>query len=390
MRATRLAQVVGVLGTNEDLERTSERAAIELSELFSADVAMLLIESGDGHRLEGHWGIEAGRIPADPGAITALAGLAPPDAVTIAAAEPGTLPSWLEIYGARHLAWARLTIAEKDLGLMLLLRRADDAFTPGEAAELRAIAYRIALAVENGVLQLRMKSQLAQLHRLQQLTAELAGAIDLEEIAKRIAETLVAEAGAGRSAVFVDREGGSALLAAADENGRLDPCDRLEDAPGQACFSLTVGERSVGHVVVAEPPAQGTEQFEMLVHLVRLGALAVDKALVYDRSVEQARHDSLTGLLGHRVFHELLDKSLGEEDRFSVVLLDIDDFKQINDLHGHQRGDEVLCRVAGAMRTALRGGDWIFRVGGEEFCAILSKNSLRGSRVPGSRSTCSR
>ena len=59
------------------------------------------------------------------------------------------------------------------------------------------------------------------------------------------------------------------------------------------------------------------------------------------------------------------------------MLLDIDDFKQINDLHGHQRGDEVLCHVARAMRTALRGGDWVFRVGGEEFCAILPGTGAR-------------
>ncbi len=381
MRATRLAQVIGVLGSTEDLDRTIGRAAIVLSELFSADVTLLLIAGEDGLRLEGHWGLEAGAVPADRGAIDALAALAPRDAVTIDRAGPESLPDWLQGYGARNLAWVRLAVADQEIGLMLLMRRAEEQFSSEEETELRAIAHRIALAIENGLLQMRMRSQLAQLHRLQRLTAELAGTMELDEIATRLAETLVAEAGVGRCGVFIEHDGDSALLAAADERGRLEEPGDLEQAGYGACFSLSVGEHSVGHVMVADPPPQGTERFEMLVHLVRLGALALDKALLYDRSVEQARHDSLTGLLGHRVFHELLDRSLVDDEPFSVVMLDIDDFKQINDLHGHQRGDQVLCQVAEALRSTIRSGDWIFRVGGEEFCAILPGTGAHSAHI---------
>jgi diguanylate cyclase (GGDEF)-like protein/putative nucleotidyltransferase with HDIG domain len=124
-------------------------------------------------------------------------------------------------------------------------------------------------------------------------------------------------------------------------------------------------------VAVAGAPAQGSEQHQLLLHLVSLGALSLDKALLHEQSREQARHDSLTGLLGHRVFHEVLEAQIAAGEPFSALLFDIDDFKQINDLHGHQTGDHALRLVSDALRQATRGSDSVFRIGGEEFCALL-------------------
>ena len=71
------------------------------------------------------------------------------------------------------------------------------------------------------------------------------------------------------------------------------------------------------------------------------------------------------------MFHEILEQQTAKGEPFSIVLLDIDDFKQINDLYGHQTGDDALRLVAEALRKEVRGGDRVFRVGGEEFCAVL-------------------
>src|ERR1700733_13327824 len=65
MRATRLAQVIGVLGKDADLETTIERAAVELAELFLCDIAMLILQSDDGLSIEAHWGITAGDLRHD-------------------------------------------------------------------------------------------------------------------------------------------------------------------------------------------------------------------------------------------------------------------------------------------------------------------------------------
>jgi diguanylate cyclase (GGDEF)-like protein/putative nucleotidyltransferase with HDIG domain len=136
-------------------------------------------------------------------------------------------------------------------------------------------------------------------------------------------------------------------------------------------FGLETAGKPVGCVAVAGVPVPGSEERELLAHLLGLAAMAVDKGLLYERSREQARQDSLTGLLGHRVFQEVLEEQIGRGQPFSVVLADIDDFKQINDLYGHQVGDDALRFVADTLRGAVRGHDSVFRVGGEEFCVVL-------------------
>jgi diguanylate cyclase (GGDEF)-like protein/putative nucleotidyltransferase with HDIG domain len=237
-------------------------------------------------------------------------------------------------------------------------------FVRSDEQELRAIASRVAMAIENCLLHQRMRKQLAQLRHMHQLTTELTATLELEQVGARVAEMLVTEASAACGAVFVDRGGELVLLS----NAPAGPCP--PDASWER-FPLEVAGKTVGRVDVAGAPAPDSDERELLLHMLGLAALAVDKALLYEHSREQARHDSLTGLLGHRVFHEVLERVLAAGEPFSVVLIDIDDFKQINDLHGHQAGDEALRCVAERLRQSVRACDSVFRVGGEEFCALL-------------------
>jgi diguanylate cyclase (GGDEF)-like protein/putative nucleotidyltransferase with HDIG domain len=377
MRATRLAQVIAVLGNVADLETTTDRAAVELAELFSCDIALLLLESPDGLKIEGHWGVKASDLPSDGSDLRALEEIAAQRSVGTAPAADVALPSWLADYEPHRLAWARLLVGDKSLGLLLLIRRADEPFEADEENELRAIAYRLALAFENGLLHRHMRSQLAQLRRLQQLTADLAGMIEPDAVGQRIADTLVAEAGVTASMVTIERDGQSTVLAHASEPGHTEALSTLALAAAIGLddrwqtFPLTVADRTVGVVAVEGGPSVGSEAHELLLHVVGLAGLALDKALLYERTIEQARHDALTGLLGHRVFYEMLDQQLESGRPFSVALFDIDDFKEINDLHGHHAGDEVLRLVAQGLRRNVRSEDSIFRVGGEEFYALL-------------------
>lgn len=377
MRATRLAQVIGVLGKDADLETTIERAAVELAELFLCDIAMLILQSDHGLSIEAHWGITAADLRHDSDGLRAIVQIAADKPVGIETAAHVKLPAWLAAYDPRHIAWARLLVGDKPLGLMLLMRRGNDPFDADEVNELRAIGYRIALAIENGLLQRDMRSQLAQLHRLQQLTAELAGTIEPAGIGQRVAETLVAEIGVDSTIVFLEHEDALTVLARAgdgdEQPGGIGVAAEHPSALDQRwrCFPLAVGNTSLGCVAVVGAPAAGSERHQMLLHLVGLGALALDKALLYERSRDQARHDSLTGLLGHRVFQEVLEQQISAQQPFGIVLFDIDDFKEVNDLRGHQVGDDVLREVSDALRQALRAGDSVFRVGGEEFYAVL-------------------
>lgn len=89
---------------------------------------------------------------------------------------------------------------------------------------------------------------------------------------------------------------------------------------------------------------------------------------------QQADHDALTGLYNRRVFYEGIEKALLRVDRagaeYSVILLDLDRFKPVNDLYGHTAGDAVLCEIATRLKNVARTGDIVARLGGDEFGLI--------------------
>ena len=93
-----------------------------------------------------------------------------------------------------------------------------------------------------------------------------------------------------------------------------------------------------------------------------------------------ATTDPLTGLWNRRRFMELSEGELSRMRRYgrpvSVLMLDIDHFKSINDTHGHAAGDEALCQLAGLCRSALRETDHLGRLGGEEFAVLLPETGL--------------
>jgi diguanylate cyclase (GGDEF)-like protein len=89
-----------------------------------------------------------------------------------------------------------------------------------------------------------------------------------------------------------------------------------------------------------------------------------------------ALRDSVTGLANTRQFYADLERFLVEARRYgtrgAVLYLDLDKFKAINDIYGHRAGDEFLRALAGWLRGCVRGSDWVARIGGDEFAAILS------------------
>ena len=99
----------------------------------------------------------------------------------------------------------------------------------------------------------------------------------------------------------------------------------------------------------------------------------------------QARTDGLTGIANHRSFHETLAREIARSDRnhtvFGLILMDMDDFKKINDSHGHLIGDAVIKDLVSRVLSIIRRADTFARYGGEEFGLVLPDTSLEGAQV---------
>ena len=99
----------------------------------------------------------------------------------------------------------------------------------------------------------------------------------------------------------------------------------------------------------------------------------------------QASHDNLTGLYNRNKFNSLFGKEIRRgiryKNKLSLVLFDIDHFKNINDLHGHLIGDEVLKEIAVVVSQNVREHDTVVRWGGEEFLILLPETNLEGSKI---------
>ncbi|SFM92689.1 diguanylate cyclase [Thermodesulforhabdus norvegica] len=100
--------------------------------------------------------------------------------------------------------------------------------------------------------------------------------------------------------------------------------------------------------------------------------------------------DQLTGLYNRRYFNEQLPLVIKAAVRFqqplSLIMMDIDHFKSVNDTYGHQAGDAVLQKFAEMVRSSLRAGvDWAARFGGEEFAVVMTNTALKGAEVAAER-----
>jgi diguanylate cyclase (GGDEF)-like protein len=138
----------------------------------------------------------------------------------------------------------------------------------------------------------------------------------------------------------------------------------------------------VGRIWADEP------EDRLLPSHVRLEALALfagqaEMAIVSAQQLEQLRvladQDPLTGLPNRRAFMRDLEQEVERARRYghplTLAIGDVDDFKQINDTHGHPAGDRALCMVADTLRAGLRATDGAFRLGGDEFALLLPETT---------------
>ncbi|HEX5732726.1 MAG TPA: sensor domain-containing diguanylate cyclase [Blastocatellia bacterium] len=156
--------------------------------------------------------------------------------------------------------------------------------------------------------------------------------------------------------------------------------------PGPLEIPITYRNSVIGVLVVEDdtPGRDWEDEEELMVRTVSDQlAVAISHARLFRHVQTQAMTDALTGLYNHRYFQERLERELKladrNDDKVSLILLDLDHLKRINDSLGHRAGDAALCHVARLMQATVRGVDVCARYGGEEFVVILPQCDREGA-----------
>jgi two-component system, cell cycle response regulator len=244
--------------------------------------------------------------------------------------------------------------------------------------------------------------------RRSRVLGELGGSIDLDEVLERILEVAASWEGADAALVWLDDERGQPFVATlglsqeeAERQALAGPPDgrraraigltyRYDESESSSNGLIRSGlavpiprpgaEEDAGYLAVfsRSKPSFGDEAIDDLERLAQRAAPAIENARRFREARQLADLDALTGLHNRRYFHETLAREVARAHRYdrslALIVLDLDDFKAINDEIGHLAGDSVLADAAARIRDVVRSADIACRVGGDEFGVILPES----------------
>jgi diguanylate cyclase (GGDEF)-like protein len=371
----------------------------------------------------------------------------PADAIDAATADFETMESW----GERAAIWAPIVHADRVLGMIELTEKEHDrVFTREDERLVRQMASLAAIALFNARASRAAEGHNRQLSALIGASRAMTSTLDLDELLEVICRHAALALDTGCSYIYeYDREADAMVWLAEYQRdpqhsfeeplGTVYPLEdlpqdlavvrtrrpvevRLDDPEldpvmrrqlldwgemSSLMVPLVVGGEAVGTLEVSEvvyPRHFTEEETGLCMALGEQAAVAIHNAQLYRRLQEQnetierqATTDGLTGLHNHRSFWERLRDEVARAGRYgqplSLLMLDLDDFKDVNDRWGHPAGDGLLRAVGHALHTQLRQGvDCAARYGGEEFAVILpsTESELGGGDLDGAVATAER
>jgi diguanylate cyclase (GGDEF)-like protein len=257
-----------------------------------------------------------------------------------------------------------------------LLQTGVRACSPLEAAQALASAASKALGAEVACALLVDNDG-----RINQVATEGVGRELAEDVKSRLIG-LVAAASPAWQRTFGSGRGAPDMLDDTRVAGVVRPGGAVELLGLQSAASIPVlsSDGPLGLVLCGDRARRHWRDADraVLAQLALAGAVVVDNARLREAERYEASHDALTGLLNRRAFSELFRDALAESARterpLAVLMLDLDGFKEVNDHYGHRCGDDLLTEIGRRLRASLREGDFIARMGGDEFAVVLTND----------------
>ena len=247
----------------------------------------------------------------------------------------------------------------------------------------------------------RLKKQSQRLNQINRLHARLAGALSISDLIEAYSVWLmptitheligVYNRNTGKKVLFCSAHGPNRRRAIGfaekmiEGAGGWDEGEVAED--GQLGYQWIFESLEDTSILLVIKEDSNTDPLELqVIHesLIIFGD-SLQRGIEYENLIEQASTDALTGLSNRRVFEERIISMMNFHKRYgsplTMLSLDLDHFKQINDNLGHQVGDEVLKSVAEVLRSEVRTTDLLVRMGGDEFVLVLDNTDRRQART---------
>ncbi|MFA5514822.1 MAG: diguanylate cyclase [Desulfuromonadales bacterium] len=254
--------------------------------------------------------------------------------------------------------------------------------------------------------------------RLFQRGQNLASLLEIDRLLPQTVATLLQEMGGGRGYAFLLNQGKMvrllalegvseeeateltpALLPCLKENSRIWQGSELPTVPqgpsdvrSVCLFPLRSQKSPKGGLVLLNPPDDDFPQpipLHNLNFLAEQAGLGFENACLYQGARELIYIDDLTGLHNYRFLQMVLAREIRRTERygmsFTLIFIDLDHFKNVNDTRGHLAGSAALKEVAGVLRKSVRDVDLLFRYGGDEFTALLVETDRQGGAVVAER-----
>jgi diguanylate cyclase (GGDEF)-like protein len=356
--------------------------------------------------------------------------------------EPLVLPDAAQAQGIgvpreeppRPLASTSLRFHDRGLGVLSVVGRPGQPFSPEERALLAAIGRQVAMALENAYLYADSRRKIKEFEALYQLGQTMTSTFNLQDILTRISQTVSTLLHAQAMSLMLLSPDGRALSTVAGYNlsdealqvveairTRQDVSPSLiavrEKRPVAipdlsadmvyAPWLQTALERGYGSFLaiplIAQDRALGcmnlylterhefdADEIQLLSTFASQAAISIENARLFEETRQLAITDELTGLANHRQFYHQLAREVRRAQRYrrplTLLMLDLDHFKQYNDRYGHLAGDQALRETAEVLRRNARDVDVLARYGGEEFAIILPETDLERAMIQAERS----